>query len=216
MLAVPIVVGVLSLIGVIIFIAIKQDKKRTEDLAAAAGRMNFTFSKEATPHLLRSLEHLHLFSQGHSKKIRNVFTGKAGDLDVSVFDYRYTTGGGKNSNTSRQTVILFESDQLTFPKFALRPENVFHKIGQVFGYGDIDFATHEEFSKRYLLRGEDENAVRSTFNGEALSFYETDRTLSTEAHGRQLIHYRMRKRLKPEEIQTFIAEGVRVLTLLRR
>ena len=216
MIAVPIIVGILSLIGAIIVIAIRQDKKRTEDLAAAAGRMNFTFAKEASPHLLSTVEHFKLFSAGHSKKIRNVFTGKAGDLDVSVFDYRYTTGGGKNSNTSRQTVMLFESDQLEFPRFALRPESVFHKIGQVFGYEDIDFATHEEFSKRYLLRGEDENAVRSTFSSAALSFYETDRTLSTEAHGRQLIHYRARKRMAPEQLQDFITEGVRVLTLLRR
>jgi hypothetical protein len=112
--------------------------------------------------------------------------------------------------------MLFESDQLEFPQFALRPESVFHKLGQVFGYQDIDFATHEEFSKRYLLRGEDENAVRSTFNGETLSFYETDRTLSTEARGRQLIHYRAGKRVNPENVQDFIAGGVRVLTLLRR
>jgi hypothetical protein len=207
---------VLSLIGVIIVLAIRHDKKRTEDLAAAAGRMNFTFSKEASPHLLRTVEHFQLFARGHSKKIRNVFTGKAGDLDVSVFDYRYTTGSGKNSNTARQTVMLFESNQLEFPQFALRPEHLFHKIGQVFGYTDIDFDTHPGFSKRYLLRGEDENAVRSTFNREALAFYETDRTLSTEAHGRQLIHYRAAKRVSAEQVQEFIAEGVRVLTLLRR
>lgn len=215
MIAVPIVVGAISLIGAIVVIAIRLDKKRTEELAAIAGRMNFTFSKEASPHLLRTVEHFKLFSAGHSKKIRNVFTGKAGDLDVSVFDYRYTTGGGKNSHTWRQTVMLFESDGLAFPQFALRPENVFHKIGQVFGYEDIDFATHEEFSKRYLLRGADEQAVRATFGGDALSFYETDRTLSTEANGRQLIHYRMGKRMRPDQIEEFITEGVRVLTLLR-
>ena len=213
---IPIIVGILALVGVIIVIAIKRDKKRTEDLAAAAARMNFTFSKEASPHLLRTLEHLELFSRGRSKKIRNVLGGRAGDLDVSVFDYRYTTGGGKNSSTWRQTVMLFESDGLEFPQFALRPEHVFHKIGQLFGYQDIDFATHEEFSKRYLLRGKDEDAVRNTFSSEALSFYETDRTLSTEAQGRQLIHYRAAKRVGPESIQDFIAEGVRVLTLLRR
>ena len=136
-------------------------------------------------------------------------------MDVFVFDYRYTTGGGNNSHTWRQTVILFESDQMQLPKFALRPENVFHKIGQVFGYQDIDFHSHPEFSKRYLLRGESEGDIREIFSSEVRSFYETDGKLSTEAAGKQLIHYRAGKRVDPEKLTDLIREGVKVLTLLR-
>jgi hypothetical protein len=162
------------------------------------------------------LKHLHLFSQGHSRKITNVLMGKAGALDVAVFEYAYTTGGGQHSQRWRQTVILFESDGMDLPKFTLRPENVFHKIGQVFGYKDIDFDSHPEFSKRYLLRGENEEAVRATFGTQARSFYESDLKLSTEAAGPQLIHYRSGKKVAPDEISEFIKQGVRVLTLFRK
>ena len=211
-----IIVGVLALIGTIVVVALKAEKKRSEALQAAAERMKFTFSRKGDPNLLDRLKNFHLFSQGHSKKIANVLMGKAGALDVAVFDYAYTTGGGKHSQHWRQTVIFFERDDMSLPKFTLRPENIFHKIGQVFGYKDIDFDSHQEFSKRYLLRGEDEEAVRTTFGEEARSFYESDLKLSTEAAGPQLIHYRSGKRVSPDHISEFIKQGVRVLTLFRK
>ncbi len=211
-----IVVGVLALIGTIVVVALKIEKKRSEALQAAAERMKFTFARKGDPDLLDRLKGLHLFSQGHSKKITNVLVGKACTLDVAVFEYAYTTGGGQHSQRWRQTVILFESDDMDLPEFTLRPENVFHKIGQVFGYKDIDFDSHPEFSKRYLLRGENEEAVRATFGDKARSFYESDLKLSTEAAGQQLIHYRSGKRVSPDQISEFIEQGVRVLTLFRK
>ena len=211
-----IVVGVLALIGTIVVVALKAEKKRSEALQAAAEQMKFTFSRKGDPNLLDRLKGFHLFSQGHSKKIANVLVGKAGALDVAVFDYAYTTGGGKHSQHWRQTVIFFERDDMSLPKFTLRPENIFHKIGQVFGYKDIDFDSHPEFSKRYLLRGENEEAVRATFGDDPRSFYETDLKLSTEAAGPQLIHYRSGKRVSPDEISEFIKQGVHVLTLFRK
>ncbi len=211
-----IIVAVLALIGTIIVVALKAEKKRSEALQAAAERMKFTFSRKGDPNLLDRLKNFHLFSQGHSKKIANVLMGKAGALDVAVFDYAYTTGGGKHSQHWRQTVIFFQRDDMSLPKFTLRPENIFHKIGQVFGYTDIDFDSHPEFSKRYLLRGENEEAVRAIFGANARSFYESDLKLSTEAAGPQLIHYRSGKRVSPDEISQFIKQGVRVLTLFRK
>jgi hypothetical protein len=208
--------GIIALVGTIIVVAHQMEKKRAEALQAAASSMRFTFSRKAEPGFLERLKQFHLFSQGHSKKITNVLRGQAGDLDVSVFEYAYRTGGGQHSHHWSQTVILFESDDMGLPQFTLRPENVFHKIGQVFGYQDIDFDSHPEFSKRYLLKGENEESVRWLFGDDALSFYEADRKLSTEASGRQLIHYRSDKKVKPELIQEFITQGVRVLTLLRK
>jgi len=210
------VLGGISVVGVIIFLVQQYEKKRAELLQAAAESMRFTFSRKAEPGLLERLKHFHLFSQGHSKRIKNVLRGQAGELDVSVFDYSYRTGGGQHSRHWTQTVILFESDTMRLPQFALRPEHVFHKIGQVFGYRDIDFDSHPEFSKSYLLQGENEESVRWLFGDDALFFYEADRKLSTEASGGQLIHYRSDKRVKPEAIQAFITEGVRVLTLFRK
>ena len=113
LIVVAIVVGALALIGTIIVVARKIEKNCSEALQAAAERMKFTFSRKGDTDLLDRLKRFHLFSQGHAKKITNVLMGKAGALDVALFDYAYTTGGRQHW---RQTVILFESDDMGLPK----------------------------------------------------------------------------------------------------
>ena len=44
-----IIVGVLALIGTIVVVALKAEKKRSEALQAAAERMKFTFSRKGDP-----------------------------------------------------------------------------------------------------------------------------------------------------------------------
>ncbi len=79
---------------------------------------------------------------------------------------------------------------------------------QVFGLQDIDFDTHPDFSKRYLLKGDDESEIRKLFRLDTLSFYESHGKLSTEAAGHQLIHYHANRRVPPEKLSEFIREGV--------
>ena len=80
---------------------------------------------------------------------------------------------------------------------------------------DINFDSHERFSKSYLLRGEDEDEIRKTFTDAVLSFYENQTGISTEAGRDQLIFYRAGKRIKAEEVVAFLKEGSSVFKLFR-
>ncbi len=84
------------------------------------------------------------------------------------------------------------------------------------GYQDIDFGQRPEFSKSYLLRGQDEMAIRQVFNDRLLSFYESYSGTCTDAGGNQLLVFRAGYRFKPEEIQNYIAIALNVLSLLPR
>jgi hypothetical protein len=214
--AIAIALAITSLIVAVIVADRRAKRKRTEGLQAAAATMNFTFSPEDDSALRGRLAGFHLFSQGRSRRVRNVLRGRAGDMDVLVFDYRYTTGSGKNSHTWEQTVMLFESTGTHFPDFSLRPEHIFHKLGEVFGFQDIDFDSHPEFSKRYLLKGSDEQQVRNIFTSDVLSFYETQERVSSEAAGGQFIYYRAGKRVAPDKVTEFITAGVRAFSLFKR
>ena len=107
--------------------------------------------------------------------------------------------------------MFFRSLKLNLPDFSLRPENVFHKIGSAFGDKDIDFETHPIFSKSYLLRGDNEAAIRGLFNNELLNFIQSQQKISIEGSGNQIIFYRHRNRIKPEEVESFMEEGFQVL-----
>jgi hypothetical protein len=84
------------------------------------------------------------------------------------------------------------------------------------GYQDIDFESNPAFSKKYLLRGPDDAAVRSAFTMRVLMFFEAEEGLCVEGDGRALIVYRHSTRVKPEALREFIDKGIRIAGLFRR
>ena len=209
------ITAVVTIVLAAIALGFYMDAKRTKDLKAIADSLKFTFSKTGE-NLLPSLGGFDLFSKGHAKKAKNVMNGNSNGIDVTIMDYQYTTGTGKNSHTWSQTVMLFRSEFLQLPGFALRQEGLFDKISGLFGYQDIDFDTHPEFSKHYLLRGVDEDGIRSVFSDMLIAFYEQHRGLNTEGDGGGLIFYRASKRVSPKDLKIFMEEGFGVFALLAK
>jgi hypothetical protein len=167
LLLVFVTLGVLAF-GVMLYY---REMRRREDLQNVAGKLGFSFCPEGDPHLLGKFGQFHLFSQGRSRKVRNVMRGEIQDIAVSLFDYRYTTGSGKHSHTHAQTVVLFESERLALPFFTLRPEGFFHKMAGAFGYEDIDFDGSPAFSDAYLLKGTHEDLIRAIFEPQVRAYY---------------------------------------------
>jgi hypothetical protein len=191
-------------------------KKRIEALGRLALEMRWTFSPGRDETLPSSLgQGFHLFSLGHSKRASNVMRGSTSRGRAIIFDYQYTIGRGKERRTSHRTVLCLGFEGKPIPRFALRPENVLHKIGAAFGYRDIDFESFPEFSKRYLLRGEDEMAIRDFFNAGVISFFEREGRLCMEGGDGNILLYPARGQLKPENIRPFLTKGEELLGLLK-
>ena len=207
--------GIIVVVTILIVVAWYLGKKRTEELQAVAASLNLAFSKKADDSFVSSLSQFHLFSQGRYKKASNVMNGRANEIDVSIFDYQYTTGAGKYSNTWLQTVVLFRSSMLHLPQFTLRPEGLLDKIGSAFGSQDIDFDSHPTFSKQYLLRAADEQACGVVFTDSVLEYYDQRKGLSTEGDGDTLLFYRDSKRVPPADIRAFLEEGFGVFSLFK-
>ena len=202
-----------GLIGVIAWLAYLAEKKRTAEFQAVANDLGFEFSPNGDANLLQALGVFHLFSQGHSKAIKNLLRRKTEKLEVAIFDYNYTTGGGKSRHTWKQSVISFRFPGAPLPKFLLRPEGFWDKIGAWMGFQDIDFDDHPEFSSSYLLRGDDEQAVRRLFTAAILDYFTENRKLTTEGCGQALLFYRIEVRVQPQELRSFLEEGWKVLAL---
>ena len=201
---------VLCIIALIFAVTLYLDKKRAEALEAFAREIGFTFvgnDRTRIPNMVGGFE---LFNKGRSRTVKHLLYGPRGRANVYLFDYSYRTGGGKNSTTHVQTVVLFQSEALQLPRFFLVPENFFHKIGNLFGYRDIDFDAYPQFSKQYLLRGEDEDRIRQCFNHRILSFFESRQGLYTEGNGAQLLYYRVRQVVQPKNLQSFLDEAEQV------
>ncbi len=201
--------AVISIIGVVIL-----DKRRTESLQTAAEEMGLVFQPQGDAALQGHLAGFQLFNQGRGRKLRNLVIGDAGEIVIAIFDYQYTVGGGKNSQTWRQTVASLQSAALQLPAFTMRPESLFDRLGAVFGSQDIDIETDPVFSRMFVLKSDHENQVRKLFDESLLDFFKRKQGISVEATTGQLIMYYSAKRVKPHLLKSFLQEAYEVYGLL--
>lgn len=204
------IVGILvTVFGLLGWYSSQQAKKRTEACRSQAGAMGLEFA-ETADELIERLGDFALFKRGRRKRTRNVLTGDAGDVKISIFDYHFTTGSGKNKKNHRQTVVLLESANIQAPSFSMRQQGFFDKFGKVLGFQDIDFTSHPKFSKMFVLQGPNEEAVRSFFTPGLLEFFETQESVNVEGGSGRVMIYNGRKLLPPEEAKDGLAKAYEV------
>ena len=192
--------------------------ERTKAVKKIAAQLGWEFFGHGNDNLPALAWDFDLFSKGRARQVRNLLRTQREDASIFIFDYQYTTSSGKNSHTYYQTVVLFESDTLTLPRFFLIPENFLHKIGQIFGYHDIDFSDSPQFSQQYLLRGDFESRIRQLFNYRVISFYEGKlgrRRVSTEGINTLLAYYYAEWSQPPETWQAFLQEALDAYRLFK-
>jgi hypothetical protein len=206
-------------IGLAVFLVIynkRKERERTQALQQLAATLGWSFAADAPLTQIAWLDRFTLFSQGRSRQIRNFMYGQAQGVKAAVFDYIYVTGSGKSQQTHYQTVVYLEPVNLALPMFSLRPETLFHRMLSAFGYQDIDFGQRPEFSKQYILRGQNELAIRQTFNDRVLSFFEGYAGTCVDAGGNQLFIYRAGQRFQPPEIEGYVGLGLQAMNLLKQ
>jgi len=222
--AIPLAIIALILGGLFIHRQVKLSEQRSKKLKDFAEQMGMEFSVEDEWDIGESLSAFDLFWEAD---ITNVLSGDSEQLgygeefEVTVLECSHraaSVASGENSTkTIVQTVICFHSPQLSLPRFGVRPEEWHHKLRSKLGYQDIDFESHStavEFSKKYLLRGKDEQEIRVLFTDTVLTFFAAHPDkVWLEGSGDQLIFYRDGKIIEPENIPAFMKEGFEVFRL---
>ena len=196
-----IVLGIAAVFAIFIYF----DRKRTAALEAKARALGFTFRRKATPEDRQLPAGSNLTTVGRSRHVRNVIEVPESDgVRMTLFDFSYVVGSGKRSRTYQQTVTRVQSPTLNLPAFEMRPEGVLFKIAASLGMKDIDIETAPNFSRMYLLRGQDEAAIRRMFTPELLSYCEANRGMWISGAGNLLWFHRENRRPKPEDLETFV------------
>ena len=195
----------------------QYEKRRSKKLKDFAEQMGMEFSVEDEWDIGESLSAFDLFWEAD---ITNVLYGDSEQLgygeefEVRVLECAHDDGGDTRVH---QTVIYFHSPQLSLPRFGVRPEEWHHKLRSKLGYQDIDFESHPtavEFSKKYLLRGKDEQTIRALFTDAVLTFFAAHPDkVCVEGSDDQLIWYQPGKIIEPEDIPAFMKEGFEVFRL---
>lgn len=182
---------------------------RRKALAELAASMGLSFSADGPDAALLAQTGLELFSLGRSRKAHNLIEERqtgAGPA-ISFFDYRYTTGSGKNSRTHCFTLALFACAGKGLPCFELKPENILYKLGELVGFKDIDIPSSPVFSDKYRLTGADEAAVLSFFSPEAVARLEREHGWRAEGGRNYLLLFRASGLVPKDDYSAFMLDA---------
>lgn len=149
-----------------------------------------------------------LFTLGIRPVLTPIRRAKGSDSDTASFRYSYVIPG-KYRRTVSQTIVWMRFRGGVVPDFAIQPQPKRHWLlsDVTFGARDIDFESHPEFSRTFLLRGRDESAIRDLFKPDVLEFFEAHAGLSVEAADDQLIYYRHSECVLPDDVPDLIEEA---------
>ncbi|HMP77944.1 MAG TPA: hypothetical protein PKD54_00695 [Pirellulaceae bacterium] len=209
-LGIAIFVGIVGFVGLVLYLLWLYEKKRTQQLLEIAEQLGLVFSPQPEGGLFESFAQFTLFNQGRGRKIFNVMSGETDEVTICIFDYQYTTGSGKHQHTHKLTIASLDSPRLlVLPQFSMRPEGFFDRLGSLFGFQDINFDHHPEFSRRFVLKGPDEAAIRACFRPALLDYFASRQKISVEAAPGRLIYYR-NSRPKVEDYPKLLEEAYQV------
>ncbi|MBZ5684531.1 MAG: hypothetical protein LAP86_05800 [Acidobacteriia bacterium] len=206
----PWILAPIALFVVVIIWMILNARKRTQDLAAAAPQIGFTFMGDTWRGPVLNPQHKTCLLQRTRGSFKNAMVGSAGSLQAIIFDYTYRMG----RSTVTQTLACF-SDKPQFPPFALKPEGIFDRLGDAIVHTDINFDSHPGFSRRYALKSPDEAGTRRLFTSSLLSYMEqipSGRNWNIETSGTNLFIYRAGRTVSPADLSTFFHETSSIAT----
>lgn len=199
-----------------LWVARAYENRRRQTYRKVARMRGLSFSPAVEIDIEKEFRGFMLFSAGTRKRVKNVMYGHVDSASVRVLDYFYRTGRGKSSRNRGQTVLVIQSQKFDLPSFALYPENIVHRIANLFGTQDIDISFHRKFSSSYVLRGKNEGEVRRIFSDDILRYFEGQKGLSVEGRDKRLLFYRNGRLIGPSEISRFLMEGIKVMRLFER
>ncbi len=192
-----------------------NDKERRQACEEFAKNKGFDFEAKDSYGIRAFFKDMKLFKHGAPKSV-NVIQRKELDFDYSgVFDYHYTVSTGKSTVTFKQTVYFRIHNDLMLPDFRLFPEKWFHQVSKWFGMQDINFVTYPEFSRNFMLQGQQPDFIWKLFEYQKLvDFFNVNRSWSVEAVGKYFVMY-IPNILQPvTEFQKFIKTGDTLYAIL--
>jgi hypothetical protein len=210
--------GIMLLFGAAVFpmigIGLWVGRRRTKEMAAVAEAMNFAFMAHLLMAWLRAIAPFKVFALGRDQKAFNALLGRVGECDVIFFEYQYTIGNGKNSQTHLLSVVLLPDGAAGRPNFQVTPRTFFDKFASLFTTKGIELEDAGEFNRRCKLIGRDEDGLRKTFNPELVEYLGRDGRWHIEVLNGQLLLHRQ-TRLKPDKCPGMVTDALEVRDLLR-
>lgn len=165
------------------------------------------------------LRNFHFFEIRPIERKSNCIKGTFKYLNIAweIADVTFSEGAAFTAEVFNTTVMVLKLNK-EIPIFSLEKEGVFDKIFDrvmaFSGYKDIDFEMYSDFSKKFLLMGNNEQKIRSFFTKDIIRFFENHQIYHLESNGEALVIFDKIKLARTDETIAFIDYGEQLAKLL--
>lgn len=165
------------------------------------------------------LKKFHFFEIRPIERKYNCLKGTFEDLNISweIADVIFSEGQAFTAETFNTTLIVLKLNK-KIPIFSMEKEGVlgkiFDRVMAFTGYKDIDFEMYPDFSKKFLLMGNNESKIRAFFTDEIIRFFENHQIYHLESNGEAIVIFDKIKLARTDETIAFINYGKELATIL--
>ena len=169
-----------------------QAKKRREALAAWAGAHGMTFSADNEYGLDSRFPDFDCLCQGSDRYAYNRMRGSLQGRETLAFDYHYETystdsKGRRETNHHHLSAVIVSSAVPLKPLF-IRPEGFLDRVGEFFGFDDINFES-AEFSRRFYVKAPDRKWAYDVIHARTMEFLMASPSMSLRFGASHVIAY---------------------------
>ena len=205
------IIGFIALFIAVVVVGIISARKRREAMMALAARLGLRFEPAKDRDIARRYKFLDKLRRGSNRYAFNILSGRYQGHDLTVFDYHYKTGSGKNTHHYYFSFFILHLPA-SFPELVIGPEGIFSKIAQAVGYDDIDFESHE-FSSKFCVRSGDKKFAYDVCNARMIEYLLSNSDLSIEIED-SVLAISFNRRLSPESIEPNLKRLIEVRSLM--
>lgn len=198
--------GMFGLFLISVVVSIFRNKNRHQQLEKEAQSLGLTFSHWSET--LSAAEITTPFFLSGSAGFKNVITGSYAGMSVEVFDYSHTSGSGKNTTVTMQTVAVYKQN-VDFPSFTLGPGGLVARLINAVDHQNVEVTSDKEFLHHYSVRGNDKERIKALFSESLISFVkqlDRNKAWHVEGVGQKLVIYRYSRQTKPSALKDFLQE----------
>ena len=135
------------------------------------------------------------------------------DKALSLFDIEYSEGEFIAKEVIHATMLHINLKKV-IPEFTLDREGFLEKVYAFAGFKDIPFEDHEDFSKRFYLLGDNEEAIRAFFNNDLIHFFESNPYYHVESNGKSLLIFGKERLASMKEIKALFDFSKRLMDVI--
>lgn len=181
---------------------------RQEELKKFAKEIKWDF-KPNSVYEVPELEEFPLFKTKSIDHIYNTFSGRMDGIKFRLFDAEYYEGEFIAKEVFRTSMLLIKLEK-DIPEFTLDKEGFFHRVAELAGFSDINIKGHDDFSHRFLLQGDDKDAIIKFFNDELVLFFESNPYYHIQSDGKSMLIFKKERLASISEVKALLSFGKRL------